>query len=344
MKKRMLFLFLFFCSSVFLNAEQGLVIRNPAATAADTEQNSISPQNNQQLVIQKKQQKVKTDQSVLNDDNGVQTKGASRLIAKLTVTKTSPKQIIKVKKQMEEIQKSLVAQPQPVGINKTIKFVKGQEVTIHIKAGFTTIVNIVDDAGNPVRFTYLTIGNNFIKVTQFGNKLEIKPLRTYSVTNLIVGVEGYDYPVTLNIQEVGDADTFDNYVNLILSGSFQSKVGSDDIKMKSAILQSVFKYGDISSLPKIDYEVYSLKTKKPVLFSKNVLKIYKVEKFGKTYYLVLINKNFIMYGNKSFGTYNAKYNIYFLNFNQNVFTIRTNPKLKMPYPMVERYRVIIKDF
>ena len=80
------------------------------------------------------------------------------------------------------------------------------------------------------------------------------------------------------------------------------------------------------------------------MFSKGVLKIYKVNKFGKTFYLILINKNFIIYGNKSFGTYDAKYNIYFLNFNQNVFTIRTNPNLNMPYPMVERYRIVIKDF
>lgn len=341
MKKRLVLTMILFLSiGAFSYAKQQFIIQNPASLSIQQSQNNKTQQNNNTITIQKYRPKI----SILNDDNGIKTKGASRLIAKLTVTKTSPKQIMRIKRQMKQIQKSLVSEPQPIGINKKIKFIKGQEIKIRIKAGFTTLVNFVDDAGNPVKFTYLTIGNNFIKVTQFGNKLEIKPLRTYSITNLIVGIEGYDYPVTLNIEEVGDSDTFDNYVDVVLTGAFQTKVGSDDIKMKSAILNTVFKYGNINSLPKIDYEVYSLKTKQPILFSKDILKIYKVNKFNRTYYLVLINKNFLIYGNKSFGTYDAKYNIYFLNFNQNVFTIRTNPKLKMPYPMIERYRIIIKDF
>jgi hypothetical protein len=284
--------------------------------------------------------------SVLNNDNMITNKSSAKLIGRLTVTKTKPEKILEIRKRMNNVQKSLVSPlVNPVGINKTVKFKKGEEISVNIKAGFTTVVNFVDDAGNPVKFTYLTIGNNFVKVTQFGNKLEIKALRTYSVTNLIVGIEGYDYPVTLNLREVGDnGDKFDNYINVILTGAFQEKVGSDDIRLKSAILQYVFKYGKVDGLPRMDYEVYSLKTKKSILFSKNVLKIYKVEKFGKTYYLILLNKNFAMYGNKTFGTYSSKYNIYFLNFNQNVFTIRTNPSLKTPVPMVERYRIIIKDF
>ena len=61
MKKKIAsFLFLFFCSATFLNAEQGLIIRNPAATADNTAQSGGNPQNGQQLVIQKKQQKKRT--------------------------------------------------------------------------------------------------------------------------------------------------------------------------------------------------------------------------------------------------------------------------------------------
>jgi hypothetical protein len=344
-----LFFSLFLCS--LLNAEPSLLIQNPA----ELNGNNVSTVQNENIVntVPSKEthinkQKIKKthhrDIHVLNNNNGVDTKNDPRLIAKLTVTKTKSSQILKIRKKMNVIQKVLSAQPNIVEKNRIIKVKSGQEVTVHIKAGYSTLVDFTDDAGNPVEFTYLTIGNNLIKVTQFGNKLEIKPLRIYSKTNLIVGIKGYDYPVTLNIEEVGDKTVFDNFLKIKLIGSFQQKIGSDDIKLKSAILQTIFKYGNIESLDKIDYEVYSLKTKKPVLFSKDVLKIYKVQKFGKTYYLVLINKNFKIYGNKSFGTYNSEYNIYFLNFNQNVFTIKTNDSLKMPYPMIERYRIVIKDF
>jgi len=334
---------IFFIISVLLWGETPLVLQNPATKNAPIIITSGNAQQNNNTNIKITKQQNKEDYSVLNR-NGIQiTKNAS-LIGNLAARGITPDRLKKIKKKMDTLEKALSYQNIPTGINENIKFKPGEEITVKVKRGFSTIINVVDDAGNPVKFTYLTIGNNLVKVTQFGNKLEITPLAEYAVTNLIAGIKGYNFPITFNIQEVGEKQVYDNYINLSLVGTFPQKVGSEDIRLKSAILQEVFKYSNINQLPQISYEVYSLKTKKPILFTKNILKIYKVQKFGKTYYLVLINKNFIIYGNKTFGTYDSTYNIYFLNFNQNVFTIRTNPALKLPYPMVERYRIVIKDF
>ena len=335
--KRNAFFAVLFLIATNASAQEYVTIQNPATPSLNVA--SVSPSKNGSSSI-----KIKKDESTLNGNESSISKGSSRLIATLSAKGFSTGEILNIRRKMESVQKALSEEKIPVSVNRTVKFIKGMELDVKVKTGYATILNFVDGAGNPVRFTYLTVGNNFVKVVQFGNKLEIKPLRKYCATNLIVGIEGYDYPVTVNVQEAGDSDSFDNYVNVVMAGMLPSKVGSEDIAMKSAILDTVFKYGNVSNLPRIDYEVYSLKTKKNVLFSKKLLKIYRVDKFGKTYYLVLLDKNFEMYGNKPFGTYDSRFYVYFLNFNQNVFTIRTSPSLKMPYPMVERYRIVIKDF
>jgi len=296
----------------------------------------------------KKSLNIKSSDDVVTI-NGKKQKNNEKLnktVSTFYVLKKGEKDIIDTRKKLENIKKA-VKKPlkKYTVINRVIDYKDGQVINLHIKKGYACIVEFVKDNNQPVEFDYISTGSSFFQVTKFKNRLEIKATDNYSISNLIVGIKGYDTPILFTIIEDSQTGEYDAYVKVRLGG-ITLKVGSDeDIKIKSLILKELFKYDELRTLPLIDYEVCSLNDNRYLLFDKDLLKIYTVEKFNKIYYIVLLDKTFEIYGKElPFDQYSDRYRVYMLNFNDNVFTITTNRELLKDIKKedIEKYRIIIK--
>jgi hypothetical protein len=256
----------------------------------------------------------------------------------------------KIRGMREEIEKIKKVKNEPLNFgrmnNKEIKYQKGQVITINLKKGYVCELDFYDNANNKIVFDYISTGSSFFTVEKNKNKLFLNAKESYKKTNLIVGIEGKKYPIIFNIHERSNVEEYNAYVKINLVDKSTKMVSSNyDTRIKSRILNETFKFNELDKYEKIEYESYLLKNSlffNP-LFKENQLKVYNVEKYNKKYYFVLLDKNFNISGySQKFGEYNNKYNIYFLNYNTNVFTI-SNSNNKSQKNFIERYRIILKN-
>jgi hypothetical protein len=264
-------------------------------------------------------------------------------IPTIAATIEDPSQIIDIRNNIDEVTRNL-NKPLVKSTNRVrkVNYKEGVPISIVIKKGYSTIIQFEDSSSNQAKFEFISPGSPFFQVTQFSNKIEIKATDHYKQSNLTVGVRGFNIPVIFNITEDRMAESYTSFITVNMSNPLSFKGSStDDIQNKSAILNEVFKFNELRNNPTVDYEVYGLVDRNYVTFNENLLKIHHINKLNKDYYLVLLDKNFSLYGasKKSLSSYNNQYNVYFLNFNDSVFTIRSNNQLQ---GSVEKYRIIIK--
>ena len=334
-------------SPVSSSNNNAIILNNPINNTGKKNNlnNNLSNNTNNLAIKTKKKKVVKINYQ--NEQSNVSNQEKAQIISRLVITKMPISKIKQMKKTFMNYEKALKS---PLNNNiaqiKNVTYYPGQVINISTKVGYSTILEFDTINNNPVQFSYISSGSNVFKYRVFGNKIEIKAFDRYDDSNLIIGIKGYPNPIIFDVHESTGGQFYDAYVRIRLANTFVSKIGSsEDARIKSLILKEIFRYGEIPGLPQMKYEVYSLTDNKYVLFDKDLLKIYKVNKLNHTYYLVLLNTNFKMYGNNGiFATYDNKYYVYLLNFNQDVFTIRTNPDLGVKPEDIERYRIVIDDF
>lgn len=261
-----------------------------------------------------------------------------------------PEESLKIREEIERRKKAL---SQPIKreppVTRNVVFDGKKVIFLNTLRGHATVINFFDENGNFAKIEYATAGSDYFKIDKLtDHTIEIKPVDTYRGGNLIVGVNagGRKTQVVFELTESLGNSGYDAVVNVTIRNPDPAARNADDFGYKYELVREVVRYGALEGNPPVDYEIYVLgKPCKPVLFSRDKLRIYKVEKFGRYYYVVLLHKDFVMYGFKdafALSRYRNDYAIYVLNYNVSTFAIRTNPEYDLRRSDVERYRIVIK--
>lgn len=264
--------------------------------------------------------------------------------------------IITVKKKKEELNKITNSPIENVQLkSETIYYVpeKGLEATIFLKIGYSTEVEFIDDLGNPIPVVGNSIGSKIFdaKIPQ-PNIISMIPTSKYKDTNFNVRLEGVADPIILRIKE-GANNISHTRVKIIVTGK-RGNEEKNEQNLKTNILSELLKYGTLHGDTQLDYEVVDIARKETSYFEKKYLKVFKVNKYGKEFTIILLDNMYEILGQNgnNFNRYQNSFNVYFLPDNREVFTIMTklNNKKKptsldfeKDSGLIEKYRIIIKD-
>lgn len=264
--------------------------------------------------------------------------------------------IIEVKKKKEELAKinnnpieNIVLKSDTMYYNP----IQGLERTIYLKFGYSTDIEFVDELGNPISVRGMSVGNKIFNASNpEPNMLSLLATSKYKETNFNIRLEGIKDPIILRIKE-GSNNISHTRVKIVVSDS-KNLDETDEMNLKTNILSELLKYGTLHGKTQLDYEVVDIARKETTYFEKKYLKIFKVEKFNKTYNIVLLDNQFEILGmNKnSFNRYQNSFNVYFLPEYKEIFTIMTklNEKdnhLSLDFEkdagLIEKYRILINE-
>ena len=262
-----------------------------------------------------------------------------------------PSEGFKIRKEIELRKRAISAPVKKVPpLTRKVTYDGKSVIFLNTLRDHATVINFYDESGNFADIEYATAGSDYFRISKLtSHTIEIKPVDTYRGGNLIVGISvgGEKTQVVFELSESLGETGYDAVVDVMVRGSeIKSGKVEDEEGYKYAIIKEVTKYGALEGAPETDYEVYSLsKSCKPVLFSRNKLKIYSIEKFGRKYYVVLLHKDFVVYGypdSFALARYENDYLVYIMDYNVSTFAIRTNPRYDLRRSDVERYRIVIK--
>ncbi len=264
--------------------------------------------------------------------------------------------IITVKKKKEELNKITNSPIENVQLkSETIYYVpeKGLEATIFLKIGYSSEVEFIDDLGNPIPVVGNSIGSKIFdaKIPE-PNIISMIPTSKYKDTNFNVRLEGVADPIILRIKE-GANNISHTRVKIIVTGK-RGNEEKNEQNLKTNILSELLKYGTLHGDTQLDYEVVDIARKETSYFEKKYLKVFKVNKYGKEFTIILLDNMYEILGQNgnNFNRYQNSFNVYFLPDNREVFTIMTklNNKKKptsldfeKDSGLIEKYRIIIKD-
>ncbi len=264
--------------------------------------------------------------------------------------------IITVKKKKEELSKITNSPIEDVKLkSETIYYVpeKGLEATIFLKIGYSSEIEFIDDLGNPITITGMSIGSKiFDAKTPEPNIITMFPTSKYKDTNFNVRLDNVPDPVILRIKE-GTNNISHTRVKIVVTGNRGSEEKNEQ-NLKTNILSELLKYGTLHGDTQLDYEVVDIARKETSYFEKKYLKVFKVNKYGKEFTIILLDNMYEILGQNgnNFNRYQNSFNVYFLPDNREVFTIMTklNNKKKptsldfqKDSGLIEKYRIIIKE-
>lgn len=272
--------------------------------------------------------------------------------------KINKEEIISIKKKKEELSKikndrTLVEQVLLKSETMYYDTEQGLERTIYLKYGYSTDIEFLDDLGNPIGIRGMSVGNMIFDASNpEPNMLSLLATSKYRETNFNVRLDGVKDPVILRIKE-GSNNISHTRVKIVV-GSDKVNEDSTEINLKTNILKELLKYGTLHGETKLDYEVIDIARKETTYFEKKYLKIFRVEKYNKTYSIVLLDSQFEILGmhKNSFNRYQNSFNVYFLEEHKEIFTIMTKlneTKNHMSFDfqkdsgLIEKYRILINE-
>jgi len=260
-----------------------------------------------------------------------------------------PKSLKVVRKQKESLieQKNIPLHKDKIIVNTTKIYKKGQILKLYGLVGKPMIIEVFDKNKNNVQFKYVVSGSQYLTIEQDKNqpnRLFITPTQKFRRGTIMIGTNIYDAPLQLKIIENTKGDKINTYSKIIMNNAKINKTLSVDNRFKKAIFSEEVNLDNFSQYPKIDYELWSIKSGKRI-FLKDAMKIFYVDNApNKGYYMVLLDKHFkiLGYDKLMFKKYSNEYNVYYLDFNINVFSLISESNFKS-LNNEERIRVIIKN-
>ena len=260
-----------------------------------------------------------------------------------------PKSLKAVRKQAETLieQKNIPLHKDKIIVNTTKIYKKGQILKLYGLVGKPMIIEVFDKNKNNVQFKYVVSGSQYLTIEQDKNqpnRLFITPTQKFRRGTIMIGTNIYDAPLQLKIIENTKGDEINTYSKIIMNNAKINKTLSVDNRFKKAIFSEEVNLDNFSQYPKIDYELWSIKSGKRI-FLKDAMKIFYVDNApNKGYYMVLLDKHFkiLGYDKLMFKKYSNEYNVYYLDFNINVFSLISESNFKS-LNNEERIRVIIKN-
>jgi hypothetical protein len=259
------------------------------------------------------------------------------------------------KKSMNGLYKNIAFNNQTINYNLDL----GLPQVVNILKGYSTTLKFIDDYNRPIKIEGISLGNKIITLKYpEKNMLEIEPTISFQQTNLNVRLKGFDNPVIFKIRE-GYENLVDINLNIRISSFSSSNRNISDLNFKKQILKEVFKYHTLKGKPLIDYQVFNLDTKRLVDYfnqdkKEDKLKVFRVERNGKEYNIVVLDNNFEIVGKSPslFSKYSENNTVYFLPLGTQVFTIETimdNKKDKLSLNRIkdlglkETYKIVLLD-
>lgn len=267
-----------------------------------------------------------------------------------------PEDILMAKEKKDEVTKIKNKQDNNIILNNRTVYYnieKSLPEVINVLMGYSTDLEVVDDLGNniPIR-GFSTGAKPFTLENPEPNMLSIFPTEKYKETNFTLRMEGYNNPIIFRIME-GNSQLVDTRLKIVLTSNTQTS-DFNEVSYKSNILKELLKTGTLNGKTQKDYEIFDIAKRETAYFNKNLMKIFHVEKMGKEYNIILLDKNYEILGEQyaNFNRYQNTLNAYFLDANREVFTIMSKvDKIKdslsfdfiKDIGLVEKYRITIVD-
>lgn len=260
-----------------------------------------------------------------------------------------PSTILELRKKEE----NLVEQKnKPLNDNYTVKnlsktYKEGELLTVYGLVNSPIIFEFFDNAKNNLTFKYVTGSSPYFTIEQDKNdkhRIFVTPTQKFRNGIILIGTNAFDFPIQIKIQENSKGDEFHNYVRIQTEKGISTPEKPIEQRFKEAVFEEQIVLDNFSRYPQIDYELWSIKEGKKV-FLKDAMKIFYFDNEAyKGHYIVLLHKSFkiLGYDKLMFKKYNNDYNVYYLDFNINVFSLISEANFQS-INNEERLRVVVKN-
>jgi len=291
-----------------------------------------------------------SDDLIINSPTLIIKKGkAETSVQNFLLNNIDPSSIKDLRKQKEKLikNKNIKIDKELITHNYVKEYKEGEILKLYGLSNRPMVVEIFDKNKNNIKFNYVVSGSEYITIEQDKNqpnRLFITPTQKFRSGTILIGTNIFDFPIQLKIVENTNGNEINNYTKIITSKAKIDKTLSVDERFKKAIFNEEVNLNNFANYPEIDYELWDIK-KGTNIFMKDALKIYFVDNSPKkSYYIVLLNKHFkiLGYDNLLFQKYSNDYNVYYLDFNTNVFSIISTNNFKS-LNNEERIRVVIRN-